>query len=238
MTHEEAENLAQLSRYSLSNSHFYCETADLTRPFPSSHPVSQPCWEFVWNRWLASSVRSVGLKEHCPQLLQVCQAKCSWFITDCTKVVLPALLKDCPYHPGTPHRDCLTRLRHPDRLQHVTPCGDVMWNPVRAQEQMAKIPPYAMLRVWYFHEGHVFMMCMHCCPHVWDRDVILTCMSTAHKGRWTETVPFVSSSAIHIIFWCSIAMPLAFWTATGPDAHFSTSTLLQARGSVQQQAGL
>ncbi|KAK9842777.1 hypothetical protein WJX74_002313 [Apatococcus lobatus] len=70
MTHEEAENMAQLSRYSLNNSHFYCETADLTRPFPSSHPVGQPCWEFVWNRWLASSVRSVGLKEHCPQLLQ------------------------------------------------------------------------------------------------------------------------------------------------------------------------
>ncbi|KAK9855470.1 hypothetical protein WJX84_007789, partial [Apatococcus fuscideae] len=70
MTHEETENLAQLSRFSLNNSHFYCETADLTRPFPSSHPVSSPCWEFVWNRWLASSIRSTGLKEHCPHLLQ------------------------------------------------------------------------------------------------------------------------------------------------------------------------
>lgn len=60
-----------MHKYTLNNAHYFCETADITRPFPSSHAVTDPSWEFVWNRWLAVSLRNQDLPEHCPQLLQV-----------------------------------------------------------------------------------------------------------------------------------------------------------------------
>ncbi len=72
---EEQEHLQMMPRFFLDNSHFYCETVDITRPFPSSHPVSQPSWEFVWNSWLAAGLRAVGLQDHCPNLLQVSGAE-------------------------------------------------------------------------------------------------------------------------------------------------------------------
>ena len=62
-----------MHKYTLNNAHYFCETADITRPFPSSHAVTDPSWEFVWNRWLAISLRNQHLPEHCPQLLQVPQ---------------------------------------------------------------------------------------------------------------------------------------------------------------------
>lgn len=82
---EEAAALQLLLKYSLANAHYYCESADLTRPFPSRRPPAagsggedgregsghQPSWEFVWNYWLSAALREVGLLEHCPALLQV-----------------------------------------------------------------------------------------------------------------------------------------------------------------------
>ena len=62
-----------MHKYTLNNAHYFCETADITRPFPSSHAVKDPSWEFVWNRWLAVSLRNQDLPGHCPQLLQVPQ---------------------------------------------------------------------------------------------------------------------------------------------------------------------
>lgn len=32
--------------------------------------MDYPSWEFVWNRWLSSSLRKHGLGSHCPALLQ------------------------------------------------------------------------------------------------------------------------------------------------------------------------
>ena len=62
-----------MHKYVLSNAHFYCETVDISRPFPSSSPVHEPSWEFVWNRWLSAPLRAVNLPGHCPHLMQVIQ---------------------------------------------------------------------------------------------------------------------------------------------------------------------
>lgn len=56
--------------------HYFCETIDLTRPFPSDRPVTQPSWDFVWNRWLTASFRGIGLDFVCPPLMQVGEARC------------------------------------------------------------------------------------------------------------------------------------------------------------------
>ena len=69
---EELERMEMMHKYVLSNAHFYCETVDISRPFPSSSPLDDPSWEFVWNRWLSAALRAVGLPTHCPHLMQVC----------------------------------------------------------------------------------------------------------------------------------------------------------------------
>ena len=71
ITPVEAERIENLQSYALNNAHYFCETADITRPFPSNHGVLDPSWEFVWNRWLTQPFRDLGLKSHCPHLLQV-----------------------------------------------------------------------------------------------------------------------------------------------------------------------
>ena len=71
LTPEELEKVEMMHKYVLSNAHFYCETADISRPFPSSSPVDEPSWEFVWNRWLSAPLRTVDLPTHCPHLMQV-----------------------------------------------------------------------------------------------------------------------------------------------------------------------
>ena len=67
---EEAERLDMVPNFSLNNAHFFCETADVSRGFPSARPPGDPSWEFVWNRWLAAPLRAAGLPGHCPHLLQ------------------------------------------------------------------------------------------------------------------------------------------------------------------------
>jgi hypothetical protein len=57
-----------------AGAHYYCESLDITRPFPSQQLASDPSWAFVWNRALSSPLRRVGLEGPnavCPALLQV-----------------------------------------------------------------------------------------------------------------------------------------------------------------------
>ena len=88
-----------VQQYTLNNAHYYCETADLSRPFPSVWCVAQGCArparaqavcphprptmcccstvddpnpEFVWNSWLRQPMLELGLFYHAPALLQVC----------------------------------------------------------------------------------------------------------------------------------------------------------------------
>ena len=81
------------SRFRVDDLHYYCDTADVTRPFPGrggvgrsvghgapgapspwacppADPVPSPSWEFVWNAALAAPLRAAGLPAACPHLLQ------------------------------------------------------------------------------------------------------------------------------------------------------------------------
>jgi hypothetical protein len=59
-----------LTEFPISGNHYFCETVDITRPFPSGHPVSEPSWEFVWNYYLTQPFRRVGLGAVVPHMLQ------------------------------------------------------------------------------------------------------------------------------------------------------------------------
>lgn len=73
----EAKAVSELTDVLISDVHFFCETRDLTRPFPSPFPVHSPDPEFVWNQWLTAPLRALGLKEHCAVLLQVRSHVCA-----------------------------------------------------------------------------------------------------------------------------------------------------------------
>ncbi|EFN60062.1 hypothetical protein CHLNCDRAFT_133330 [Chlorella variabilis] len=59
-----------LQQFTLNNAHYYCETADISRPFPSDKDPREPAAEFVWNSWLRQPLVELGLYEQCPSLLQ------------------------------------------------------------------------------------------------------------------------------------------------------------------------
>lgn len=53
----EAEKLQLLREFTLDNAHFYCETADITRPFPSLHPVQvRRCLHVCCATWLCTGM--------------------------------------------------------------------------------------------------------------------------------------------------------------------------------------
>eukprot|EP00727_Mastigamoeba_balamuthi_P007855 m51a1_g3690 putative probable phosphoinositide phosphatase sac9-like (1382) ;mRNA; r:344780-350053 len=66
----EVKNLELLSSFPLDGLHFYCETYDFTRPFPSTSAVHNYVQEFCWNDWLTTRFAKAGLREWCPVLLQ------------------------------------------------------------------------------------------------------------------------------------------------------------------------
>lgn len=78
LTPEEEDRIDMMHTFVLNGAHFYCETADVTRPFPSAQEAADPSWEFVWNRWLAGSFAAAGCGFLCPHLLQVPTALLAW----------------------------------------------------------------------------------------------------------------------------------------------------------------
>ena len=61
-----------LAEFPVAGFHYFCDSADVTRPLPSSHPVTQPSWEYVWNSYLTQPFREAGcsLPAIAPHLLQ------------------------------------------------------------------------------------------------------------------------------------------------------------------------
>ncbi|KAF6264364.1 hypothetical protein COO60DRAFT_1698391 [Scenedesmus sp. NREL 46B-D3] len=61
------------TNFPVDGAHYYCETLDISRPFPSERPPHQPSWAFVWNKALSMPFRNAGLdgpQTVCPALLQ------------------------------------------------------------------------------------------------------------------------------------------------------------------------
>lgn len=67
----EIRNIQELTELDIDGKHYFCETRDITRPFPSRFPLHKPDDEFVWNGWLSTPFKTIGLPKHCVILLQV-----------------------------------------------------------------------------------------------------------------------------------------------------------------------
>ncbi|EPS69230.1 hypothetical protein M569_05534, partial [Genlisea aurea] len=70
LSKSESKNIQELMELDIDGKHYFCETRDLTRPFPSRMSVENPDEEFVWNKWFSMPFRNVGLPQHCVILLQ------------------------------------------------------------------------------------------------------------------------------------------------------------------------
>ena len=68
----ELKNVQELCDVDIDGKHYFCETRDITRPFPSQMPFDNPDREFVWNEFLSKPFKDIGLPKHCVILLQVC----------------------------------------------------------------------------------------------------------------------------------------------------------------------
>lgn len=66
----QVKNVQELTEIDIDGKHYFCETRDITRPFPSRMPLQNPDEEFVWNRWLSMPFENIGLQQHCVTLLQ------------------------------------------------------------------------------------------------------------------------------------------------------------------------
>lgn len=67
----ELKNIQELAELDIDGKHYFCETRDITRPFPSCMPLHNPDNEFVWNGWFSEPFKEIGLPQHCIILLQV-----------------------------------------------------------------------------------------------------------------------------------------------------------------------
>ncbi|PIA57811.1 hypothetical protein AQUCO_00500022v1 [Aquilegia coerulea] len=66
----EVKNIQEMSDLDIDGKHYFCETRDITRPFPSRMPLQKPDKEFVWNEWFSLPFKDIGLPQHCVILLQ------------------------------------------------------------------------------------------------------------------------------------------------------------------------
>ena len=69
VSRDEMRNLNTLTEYAIEGVHFYCETLDISSPFPG-RAGSDFCSEFVWNEWLGLPFWKDGLHHFCPRLFQ------------------------------------------------------------------------------------------------------------------------------------------------------------------------
>ena len=98
---EEPEFFRTLKQFTVGGTHYYCETVDLTRPFPSAYPVEDADLEFVWNHFLTKPFRAMGLGACCPKLLQGA-VECSEHIdASGARYAIAKLSRRSRRHPGT-----------------------------------------------------------------------------------------------------------------------------------------
>ncbi|KAJ7535717.1 hypothetical protein O6H91_12G043500 [Diphasiastrum complanatum] len=101
LTREEEKNLTELLDIPIDELYYFCETRDITRPFPSSASSLDPDSEFVWNMWLSAPFRKIGLPHHCVVLLQGI-ADSRKFTDAKGKLATMALTaRRSRFHPGT-----------------------------------------------------------------------------------------------------------------------------------------
>ncbi|CAA6664754.1 unnamed protein product [Spirodela intermedia] len=95
------KNIQELTDVDIDGKHYFCETRDITSPFPSRRPLDNPDSEFVWNEFLSKSFKDIGLPQHCVILLQGFADSRSLALTGQQGGTVALVARRSRLHPGT-----------------------------------------------------------------------------------------------------------------------------------------
>ncbi|KAJ0976307.1 hypothetical protein J5N97_018272 [Dioscorea zingiberensis] len=130
----ELKNIMELAELDIDGKHYFCETRDITRPFPSRMTHQNPDDEFVWNGWFSKPFKDIGLPNHCVILLQGF-AECRNFGGSGQQTGFVALLaRRSRLHPGT--RYLARGLNACSGTGNEVECEQVVWVAKRAGENV------------------------------------------------------------------------------------------------------
>lgn len=89
-----------MNEFNLNGLSFYCDTLDITRPYPSLNNVLDYNLEFCWNDFVTKEFERIGLRQHCCVLL--CGLAVGKLIsTKEHQVTISLITKRSSYNPGT-----------------------------------------------------------------------------------------------------------------------------------------
>ncbi|THG23694.1 hypothetical protein TEA_008791 [Camellia sinensis var. sinensis] len=130
----EIKNVQELAELDIDGKHYFCETRDITRPFPSRMPLHQPDHEFVWNGWFSMPFKNIGLPQHCVILLQGF-AECRSFGSFGQQEGIVALTaRRSRLHPGT--RYLARGLNSCSSTGNEVECEQLVWVPKMAGQSV------------------------------------------------------------------------------------------------------
>ncbi|KAJ6693490.1 hypothetical protein OIU85_004276 [Salix viminalis] len=97
----EVKSVLELTDLDIDGKHYFCETRDITRPFPSRMPLENPDDEFVWNGWFSMPFKNIGLPQHCVTLLQGFAEFRSFGSSGQLEGIVALTARRSRLHPGT-----------------------------------------------------------------------------------------------------------------------------------------
>ncbi|KAK3001911.1 hypothetical protein RJ639_020737 [Escallonia herrerae] len=130
----EVKNIQELTELDIDGKHYFCETRDITRPFPSRMPLQNPDDEFVWNRWFSSSFKNIGLPQHCVVLLQGFAEYRSFGSLGQEEGMVALTARRSRLHPGT--RYLARGINSCYSTGNEVECEQLVWVPKRAGQSV------------------------------------------------------------------------------------------------------
>ncbi|KAF0905503.1 hypothetical protein E2562_007306 [Oryza meyeriana var. granulata] len=133
----ELKNIKELAELDIDGKYYFCETRDITRPFPSRMTLREPDEEFVWNGWLAKPFMDIGLPGHCVILLQGFAECRSFGGTGQQGGIVALIARRSRLHPGT--RYLARGINACSGTGNEVECEQLVWAP-RKDGQGQRIP--------------------------------------------------------------------------------------------------
>ncbi|XP_061373421.1 probable phosphoinositide phosphatase SAC9 isoform X2 [Gastrolobium bilobum] len=130
----EVKNIQELTEVDIDGKHYFCETRDITRPFPSRMKVDQPDPEFVWNGWFSTPFVDIGLPRHCVTLLQGFAECRSFGSSGQLEGIVALTARRSRLHPGT--RYLARGLNSCFSTGNEVECEQLVWVPKRVGQSV------------------------------------------------------------------------------------------------------
>ncbi|KAJ4723770.1 Phosphoinositide phosphatase [Melia azedarach] len=130
----EVKNVLELTDLEIDGKHYFCETRDVTRPFPSGMPLRNPDEEFVWNEWLSLPFRNIGLPQHCVILLQGFVECRNFGSSGQLEGVVALIARRSRLHPGT--RYLARGINSCFSTGNEVECEQLVWIPKRSGQSV------------------------------------------------------------------------------------------------------